>query len=59
MKLVTKTVKKVVFESSNKEIKDRGFDAIWDEIRNQYPETDYELHTVEADESVFFELKKK
>jgi hypothetical protein len=57
MKLITKTAAKIVFEVTQKEYEEKGFDALWDEIRVNYPEKHYDLHTVEHKENFYFELK--
>lgn len=57
MKLITKTATKVVFEVTQEEYQTRGFDELWDEIRENYPENEYELHTVEQKDNFYFELK--
>lgn len=60
MKIVVKTLKKVVFEVSKKEMNKRGFDDIWDEIRNSYPPEEYDIHVVDHNKKnidfIFFEL---
>ena len=57
MQLITRTSQKVVFEATHTEFQERGFDSIWDEIRADFPEDAYELHTVEQRDKVFIELK--
>lgn len=57
MKLIAKTATKVVFEVTQQEYQERGFDSLWDEIRDNYPEQDYDLHTVEQNDNYYFELK--
>lgn len=42
MKLKNKTLNLIVIEVTQREISDLGFDKIWDEIRETYPEKDYE-----------------
>lgn len=63
MKQVMKTPKKIVFEATKKEIEKSGFDSIWDSIRKEYPENEYDIFTVEEDKKgsgvVFFELSPK
>lgn len=60
MKIVVKTLKKVVFEVSKKEMNKRGFDDIWDEIRSSYPPEGYDIHIVDHNKKnidfIFFEL---
>lgn len=43
MKTIDKTNKKVIVEITSLEIADKGFDALWDEIREVYPEHIYEV----------------
>lgn len=57
MKLITKTATKVIFEVTQEEYEKKGFDALWDEIRENYPEQEYDLHTVEHNDNYYFELK--
>lgn len=57
MKIITRSVQKVVFEATNEELKERGFDSLWDEIRSSYPEQEFDLHTVEENNNIYFELK--
>lgn len=63
MKVAIKTLKKIVFEVSKKELNQRGFDEVWDSIRKEYPETNYDIFMIESmsDESgvMFFELTPK
>mgnify|MGYP000843958917 CR=1 FL=1 len=63
MKVAIKTLKKVVFEISKSELEKTGFDEVWDSIRKEYPENDYDIFTIEkmvSDEEVmFFELTPK
>lgn len=47
MKTVDKTNKKVIIEVTSSEIKEKGFDAIWDEIREIYPEHTYLVDNTE------------
>jgi len=63
MKVAIKTLKKIVFEVSREELEQKGFDEVWDSIRQEYPETSYEIFIIESvtdDEGVmFFELTPK
>jgi intein-encoded DNA endonuclease-like protein len=62
MILVSKTLKKVVIEVHTKEIEDKGFDYIWDKIREVYKINDYEIFTIEKSKDkslVFIELSSK
>lgn len=60
MKVAVKTLKKIVFEVSKNELDQRGFDEVWDSIRKEYPENNYDIlaieHTASTDEVMFFEL---
>lgn len=57
MQLITRTAQKVVFEATQAEFQERGFDSIWDEIRADFPENQFELHTVDQRDKVYIELK--
>jgi hypothetical protein len=46
MKVVDKSMATIVIEVTSIELKERGFDKIWDEIRVIYPLKDYELESV-------------
>jgi len=46
MKLVDKSMTTAVIEVTLNELKEKGFDKIWDEIRLIYPAQDYELDSV-------------
>lgn len=59
MRLVFKTMKKVVIEVHTKELEDNGFDYIWDKIREVYKIENYEVFTIEKDKKntlIFIEL---
>lgn len=57
MKIITRSTQKIVFEATLEEFEERGFDSLWDEIREKYPESKFELHTIEENNNIFFELK--
>ena len=57
MKIITRSTQKVVFEATAQELEERGFDSLWDEIRASYPEQEFDLHTVEENSNLYFELK--
>ncbi len=62
MKVAIKTLKKVVLEVSKSELEQRGFDEVWDTIRKDYPENNYDIFTIERislDDVMFFELVPK
>lgn len=46
MKLVDKTLTTVIIEATMNEVKDKGFDKIWDDIREIYKPDDYELDNI-------------
>jgi len=46
MKLVDKSMTSIVIEVTSNELKEKGFDRIWDDIRVVYPAKDYELENV-------------
>jgi len=59
MRLVSKTMKKVVIEVHTKELENNGFDYIWDKIREVYKIEDYEVFTINKDKEntlIFIEL---
>ena len=59
MRLILKTIQKVVIEVHSKEVEDVGFDAIWDKIRNVYKMDKYEIFNVEKDKEkslIYIEL---
>jgi len=41
MKVISKTLNKIVIEVTSKEYSNKGFDRIWDEIREIYPDAIY------------------
>jgi len=62
MKLKNKTFNLITLEVSKSEITEKGFERIWDEIREQYSAIDYDMEKVTESEdamSVFVELKYK
>jgi len=62
MKLKNKTFNLITLEVSKFEIAEKGFERIWDEIREQYSAIDYDMEKVTESEdamSVFVELKYK
>jgi predicted transcriptional regulator len=60
MKLVTKTLKKVVIELTAKEIEKNSFEFFWDKIRSHYPKEDYDVDSIGChkgnDQKIFVEL---
>jgi hypothetical protein len=63
MKLIMKTMEKVVLEVTSSEIENNGFDSIWDKIREVYPTKKFEVFSISADtksdEVIFVELVPK
>lgn len=60
MRTIERTAKKILIEATKSEIKNRGFDAIWDEIRAIYSTNLYIIDSVEDSEDgklVFIRLK--
>jgi len=47
MRLILKTVEKVVIEVHTKEVENDGFDYLWDKIRNAYKMDRYEIFNIE------------
>ena len=60
MKLVQKTLEKIVIEVTSKEIDDEGFDNIWDKVRKVYDTLDYDVYAIRVSEKnediIFMEL---
>jgi len=56
MRLVAKTMEKVILEITTKEIEQKGFDFHWDKIRRTYKKEDYEVHSIGShdDEKIIF-----
>lgn len=46
MKLVDKTITTAVIEVTANELKQKGFDVVWDDIRVIYPATEYALDNI-------------
>lgn len=49
MKLISKTLNKVTLLTSLQEIKKRGFDNVWDDVRRVYSKNDYKIEKIEID----------
>lgn len=45
MKLINKTYTIITIELTTKEMNDTGFDKIWDEIRESYSASDYDMES--------------
>ena len=63
MKLVSKTMEKVVIELTTNEIESNGFDYWWDKIRKKYITEEYDVDSIGAahnnEKIIFIELIKK
>jgi len=63
MKLVAKTMEKVVIELTTSEIERNGFDYHWDKIRRMYKAKDYSVDSIgeshDNDKVIFIELISK
>lgn len=63
MKLVAKTMEKVVIEVTTNEIENKGFEHFWDKIRKTYKTEDYEVDSIGAshdnEQIIFIELSNK
>lgn len=63
MRVVQKTLEKIVLEVTSKEIEDEGFDTIWDKVRKVYSATDYDIYAIKVSEKnediIFIELLNK
>ena len=47
MKTIEKTNKKVIVEITSIELNEKGFDILWDDIREIYPENIYDVEGTE------------
>jgi hypothetical protein len=60
MRLVAKTMEKVVIELTTNEIEKNGFDHHWDKIRRMYKVEEYDVDSIGAsrdnDKLIFIEL---
>ena len=57
MQLIQKTLEKVVISVTAKEIDKRGFDYIWDKVRDAYSVNKFEVVSIAADKknnSIYF-----
>ena len=57
MRVVQKTLEKIVLEVTSKEIEDEGFDAIWDKVRKVYTTENYDIsarRVSERNEDIIF-----
>jgi len=60
MRLVAKTMEKVVIEITTNEIESQGFEYFWDKIRRTYKAEDYEVDSIgtsqDNEQLIFIEL---
>ena len=63
MRLVAKTMERVVIEVTANEIENKGFEHFWDKIRRTYKVEDYEVDSIgsshDNEQLVFIELISK
>jgi len=63
MRLVAKTMEKVVIEVTANEIENKGFEHFWDKIRRTYKTEDYEVDSIgtsqDNEQLIFIELISK
>lgn len=62
MRTIERTSKKIVIEATKTEIAQKGFDILWDEVREIYPENLYSVESIESsydEKLVFIKLKFK
>jgi hypothetical protein len=63
MRVVQKTLEKIVLEVTSKEIDDEGFDTIWDKVRKVYSTENYDISAIRVSEKnediIFIELINK
>lgn len=63
MRLVAKTMEKVVIELTTSEIEKKGFDFFWDKIRRTYQPEEYDVDSIGASHAsekiIFIELISK
>ena len=62
MRTIERTAKKILIEATKFEINKKGFDYIWDEVREIYPENLYEIDNIEESKEgkvILIKLKLK
>lgn len=63
MKLVSKTMEKIVIELTTNEIESNGFEYWWDKIRRTYKSEDYDVDSIGTstnnEKIIFIELISK
>ncbi len=50
MKTIERSAKKIIIEATKAEIKHKGFDILWDEVRDIYPDNLYDVDSIEDSE---------
>jgi hypothetical protein len=60
MRLIAKTMEKVVIELTTNEIEEKGFDFFWDKIRRTYKTEEYDVDSIgesrDNEKIIFIEL---
>jgi len=63
MELIQETLEKIVYSVTSREIDKRGFDSLWDEIRNIHGANKFDVLSISADKNnnniYFIELAPK
>ena len=62
MKTIERTAKKILIEVTRSEINHKGFDFLWDEVREIYPDNLYDVEGIDISENeklIFIKLKLK
>ncbi len=63
MELIQETLEKIVYSVTSNEIERRGFDDLWDEIRNLHGANKFDILSISADKNnnniYFIELSPK
>lgn len=60
MKTIERTAKKILIEATKIELNQKGFDVLWDEIREIYSSNIFEIESIENskdDKILFIRLK--
>lgn len=60
MRTIERTAKKILIEATKNELSKKGFDAIWDEVRDIYPDNLYDVESItksEDEKLIFIKLK--
>lgn len=62
MRTLDRTARRITVETTKNEINQKGFDNLWDELREIYPSTLYDIDSIrafEGDKIVLITLKLK